>query len=73
MILMLAHASFVLRYLCVTSNEPDSARFGVILGVDPGHNSRRDAISLELTARARLPLLRSSLIMKLAHALQKRR
>ena len=30
MILMLAHASFVLRYLCVTSNEPDSAHFGVI-------------------------------------------
>ena len=30
MILMLAHASFVLRYLCVTSNKPDSAHFGVI-------------------------------------------
>jgi hypothetical protein len=30
MILMLAHASFVLCYMCVTSNEPDSAHFGVI-------------------------------------------
>ena len=27
---MLAHASFVLCYMCVTSNEPDSAHFGVI-------------------------------------------
>ena len=46
-------------------------RRSLILDPAAGHNSRRDAISLETAARARLPFLGSRLIMEIHHALQK--